>query len=71
MIGTSSGRNLDFLRELGMDEAIEYTTTRIDEVVQDAVVSTVLPLTAVHQAHALSESMHTRGKIVLQIEDYW
>lgn len=137
VIGTSSGHNLDFLRELGVDEAIDYTTTQFEEVVRDAdvvldtiggevlqrcwtvlkpggflvslvevpseetaivhgvrqalatakadaktlteitalvdsgqvkpTVSTVLPLPEVRQAHALNQSMHTRGKIVLQI----
>lgn len=41
MIGTSSGRNPDFLRELGVDEAIDYTTNRFDEVVQDADLALV------------------------------
>jgi NADPH:quinone reductase-like Zn-dependent oxidoreductase len=139
VIGTSSGNNLEFQRQLGVDEAIDYTTTRFEEVVHDAdvvldtiggevqqrswkvlkpggtlvslvempsaetaaahgvrqalatadadegvlariaalidsgqvkpVVSTVLPLTEVRQAHALSETRHTRGKIVLQVQD--
>lgn len=137
VIGTSSEQNLDFQRQLGVDEAIDYTATRFDEVVRDAdvvrdtiggevlercwkvlktggilvslveapseetaqahgvrqafagaaadgktlseiaalvdagqvkpFVSTVLPLAEVAQAHALSQSMHTRGKIVLQV----
>jgi NADPH:quinone reductase-like Zn-dependent oxidoreductase len=139
VIGTSSERNLDFLREIGVDEAIDYNATRFDEVVRDAdlvldtiggevlqrcwvvlkpggmlvsiveapseetaaahgvrqsfasaaadkenlaeiaglvasgkvkpVISTVLPLAEVRQAHSLSQSMHTRGKIVLQVAD--
>lgn len=139
VIGTSSGHNLDFQRQLGVDQPIDYTTTRFEEVVHgvdvlldtvggevlqrswqvlkpggilvsvvempsaetaatygvrpalatadadngvlaqiaaliDAgqvkpVVSTVLPLTEVRQAHTLSESQHTRGKIVLQVQD--
>jgi NADPH:quinone reductase-like Zn-dependent oxidoreductase len=139
VIGTSSGNNLDFQRQLGVDEAIDYTKTRFDEVVHDVdvvldtiggevqqhswkvlkpggmlvslvempseetatahgvrralatadadegvlaqiaalidsgqvkpVVSSVLPLTEVRQAHALSESRHTRGKIVLQVKE--
>jgi NADPH:quinone reductase-like Zn-dependent oxidoreductase len=137
VIGTSSKGNLDFLRELGVDEAIDYNAARFDEVVRDAdvvldtiggevlqrcwvvlkpdgmlvsiveapseetaaahgvrqsfvsavadvkilaeiaglvasgtvkpIVSTVLPLAEVRQAHTLSQSMHTRGKIVLQV----
>lgn len=139
VIGTSKEDNLDFLRQLGVDEAIDYTSTRFEEVVQDAdvvldtiggevlqrcwvvvkpggmlvslveapseetaaeygvrqalatadadagilnelaalidsgkikpVVSTTLPLAEVRQAHTLSQSMHTRGKIVLQVAD--
>jgi NADPH:quinone reductase-like Zn-dependent oxidoreductase len=137
VIGTASRYNLDFLRELGADEVIDYNTTRFEEVVNDVdvvldtlggdvqvrcwpvlkpggmlvsimeppseetaaahgvrhgfigvypdpktmqeiaalveaghikpIVSTVLPLQEARQAHALSESMHTRGKIVLQV----
>jgi NADPH:quinone reductase-like Zn-dependent oxidoreductase len=139
VIGTASGNNLEFLHQLGVDEAIDYTTTRFDEVVRDVdvvldtiggevlercwvvlkpggmlvslveapseetaiaygvrqsfagaqadagiltqiaalvdsgqikpTVSTILPLDEVRQAHELSQSMHTRGKIVLQIVD--
>ncbi|MCX6033286.1 MAG: NADP-dependent oxidoreductase [Chloroflexi bacterium] len=38
VIGTASGRNLDFLRGLGVDEAIDYTTTQFENVVRDADV---------------------------------
>ena len=31
------------------------------------VVSTILPLAEIQQAHALSESLHARGKIILQV----
>jgi NADPH:quinone reductase-like Zn-dependent oxidoreductase len=34
-IGTASARNRDFLRELGVNEIIDYTTTRFEEVVHD------------------------------------
>lgn len=137
VIGTSRAENISFLRELGVDEAIDYTTTQFDEVMRDVdvvldtiggdvlqrcwtvlkpggilvsvveppseetatlhnvrqafasampdpnllaeitaliesgqvkpVVSTVLPLAEARQAHALSESMRTRGKIVFQV----
>jgi NADPH:quinone reductase-like Zn-dependent oxidoreductase len=140
VIGTASGHNLAFLRQLGADEVIDYTTTRFEEVVHgvdvvfdtvsgetkqrswgvikpggilvsiigppspdvaaahgvqqhmvrgilqspararlaeiarmvDAgqlkpIVSTVLPLQEAARAHILSESRHTRGKIVLQV----
>jgi NADPH:quinone reductase-like Zn-dependent oxidoreductase len=43
VIGTASARNRDFLRELGVNETIDYTTTRFEEVVHevDLVLDTV------------------------------
>jgi NADPH:quinone reductase-like Zn-dependent oxidoreductase len=38
VIGTSSGHNIDFLYELGVDETIDYTTTLFEEVVHDVDV---------------------------------
>ena len=38
VIGTSSGYNLDFLRQLGADEAIDYTATPFETVVRDVDV---------------------------------
>ena len=38
VIGTASGRNLDFVRELGADEVIDYTTTAFEDVVHDVDV---------------------------------
>jgi len=38
VIGTASQRNYDFLRELGADEVIDYTTTRFEDVVHDVDV---------------------------------
>jgi len=35
VIATASARNRDFLRELGANEIIDYTTTRFEEVVHD------------------------------------
>lgn len=35
VIGTASQRNLDYLRQLGADQVIDYTTTRFEEVVHD------------------------------------
>jgi len=35
VIGTASARNSDFLRELGANEVIDYTTTRFEQVVHD------------------------------------
>jgi NADPH:quinone reductase-like Zn-dependent oxidoreductase len=137
VIGTASAKNVDFLKKLGVDQVIDYTSTPFEEVVHgvdvvlDCVggdtqqrsyqtlrpggilvslvetpseekaaeygvrvsfpyiqmdskilaeiaslvdsgrvrpeVSTVLPLQEIQQAHALSESLHTRGKIVLNM----
>lgn len=35
VIGTSSGRNSDFVRQLGADEVIDYQSVRFEEVVKD------------------------------------
>jgi len=35
VIGTASGRNQAFLRELGVDEPIDYEKTRFEDVVHD------------------------------------
>lgn len=138
VIGTASAHNLDFLRELGVDEAIDYNVTPFESVVREVdlvldtvggdtqarswgvlkpggmlisvvqppseetaaahsvrqafvtavppagetlrilaalvdsgdikpVVSSVLPLADIQQAHALGEGRHVRGKIVLKV----
>ncbi len=36
--GTASGRNQDFLRDLGVDQPIDYETTRFEDVVHDVDV---------------------------------
>jgi NADPH:quinone reductase-like Zn-dependent oxidoreductase len=38
VIATASTHNLDFARELGADEAVDYTTTRVEVVVRDVDV---------------------------------
>jgi NADPH:quinone reductase-like Zn-dependent oxidoreductase len=38
VIGTASGRNQAFLRELGVDEPIDYEKTRFEDVVHDVDV---------------------------------
>lgn len=38
VIGTASARNEDFLREIGVDEFIDYSMTRFEEVVHDVDV---------------------------------
>jgi NADPH:quinone reductase-like Zn-dependent oxidoreductase len=35
IIGTASARNRDFLRDLGVNKTIDYTTTRFEDVVHD------------------------------------
>lgn len=35
VIGVASGRNADFLRELGVDQFIDYTTTPLEKAAQD------------------------------------
>ena len=137
VIGTASARNADFVKSLGADEVIDYTTTKFEDVVKDAdmvfdliggdtqarsfgvlkpggwlvsvvnppspeesekhgvksammmvqpnaaelkemtalveagklktFVETVVPLSEARQAHNLSQSGRTRGKIVLQV----
>jgi NADPH:quinone reductase-like Zn-dependent oxidoreductase len=137
VIGTASG-NLNLLHELGVDQAIDYSTTPFEEIVRDVdvvldtvggdtqqrswavlkpggilistlqapseeiaaahgvrqmlitsappigavltqvaamidagqirpIVSRILPLEEIRQAHTLIEGRHTRGKIVLQV----
>jgi NADPH:quinone reductase-like Zn-dependent oxidoreductase len=43
VIGTASARNADFLRELGVDEVIDYQTTKFEDVVRnvDVVFDTI------------------------------
>lgn len=137
VFGTASAQNLDYIRDLGVDQAIDYHTTSFEQVVHEvdmvfdtiggevqtqslnvlkpggilvstaappnesqaqqqgvrAVMMTVqpkatqlieianlidqgliqlpaqqiFPLQAVRQAHQLSQSGHTRGKLVLQV----
>lgn len=139
VIGTASARNADFVRELGVDEFIDYQATEFETVVHDVdvvldtiggdtqvrsfdvlrkdgflvsiveppseelavqhgvrskmvgvlpnaaqlseiaalidsgkvkpFVETVLPLSEARQAHEMSQSGRTRGKIVLQVVD--
>jgi len=48
VIGTASERNHDFLKSLGADETIDYTTTKFEDVVHgvDAVLDTITGETA-------------------------
>lgn len=44
VIGTASGRNEEFLRKIGVDEFVNYRTTRFERVVQDVdVVLDIIP----------------------------
>jgi NADPH:quinone reductase-like Zn-dependent oxidoreductase len=38
VIGTASGRNETFLRQLGADQVVDYTTTRFEQVVREVDV---------------------------------
>lgn len=38
VIGTASGRNEDFVKNMGVDEFIDYTSTKFEDVVKDADV---------------------------------
>jgi NADPH:quinone reductase-like Zn-dependent oxidoreductase len=38
VIGTASGRNKAFLRQIGVDQVVDYTTTRFDQVVRQVDV---------------------------------
>jgi NADPH:quinone reductase-like Zn-dependent oxidoreductase len=38
VIGTASGQNQDFLKELGVDQAIDYTVTQFEDAVHDVDV---------------------------------
>lgn len=139
VLGTASTRNQDFLRELGVHEAIDYTAARFEEIARDVdvvldtvsgktrerswavlkaggilvstlppspseeatahgvrgtfifvqpngtqlatiaelidsghvkpAVQTVFPLSEARKAHEMSETGHTRGKIVLKVVD--
>lgn len=55
VVGTASGRNLSLLKELGVDEAIDYTTVRFEEAVRDAdsVLDTVGGENSERGLHAL------------------
>lgn len=50
------------------------TLTEIGELIDRGqlrpIVSTVLPLAEIHQAHEQSENRHVRGKIVLQVNGH-
>lgn len=59
VIGTSSAENLDFLRELGADEVIDYNATRFEDVVHD--VDLVLDLVG-----DMGDSTQTRSWKVLK-----
>ncbi|GAB3617216.1 NADP-dependent oxidoreductase [Okibacterium endophyticum] len=55
VIATASSRNLDWLRELGASEAIDYTSTRFEDVVHD--VDVVIDLIGNAAEHTGSRSL--------------
>lgn len=63
----SHGVRQAFASAMQDTEVLSEIAALIDSGQVKPVVSTVLPLNEVKQAHALSESMHTRGKIVFQV----
>lgn len=66
VIGTASTQNVDFVRSIGADSAIDYTTTRFDEIAKevDFVLDTI-------GGDTLERSMHTLkpgGTVVSVVE---
>jgi NADPH:quinone reductase-like Zn-dependent oxidoreductase len=64
VIGTASKRNHEFLRSLGADETIDYTTTRFEDVVHD--VDVVLDAMA-GQTQTRSWQVLKKGGILVSI----
>src|SRR5882757_2222585 len=116
VFGTASTENQELLRELGVDEPIDYTKQKFEDVARDVdlvldliggetqerswsvlknggvllslvqppsveiaklidsgelklTIDRILPLSEVRRAHELSQSGHTRGKIVLRVKE--
>jgi NADPH:quinone reductase-like Zn-dependent oxidoreductase len=79
VVATASAQNHHYLRELGAQEVIDYTTTDFVRAVRAAHPAGVdagqlavhlertLPLEEARQAHELLEAGHVRGKIILTI----
>lgn len=66
VIGTCSGRNVDFVRSLGADEVIDYTTRMFGEVLRDRKVDVVFD-TVGGDVQRRSFSVITRGGILVSI----
>jgi len=64
VIGTASARNHEYLKSLGCDQAIDYTTTRFEDVVRD--VDMVLD-TMSGETRARSWSVIRKGGILVTI----
>ena len=66
VIGTASGRNLDFVRSLGVDEVIDYTTTKFEEALREKKVDVVFD-TVVGDVQRRSFSVLKRGGVLVSI----
>ena len=67
MIGTASARNERFLRELGIDEFIDYRTTAFESVVRDVdIVLDAIPREADDSIDALAREAMARSWAVLK-----
>ena len=67
VIGTTSARSEDFLRKLGCDEIVDYTTTRFEDVARDVdVVLDIIPRDVSVAANALAEETLERSWSVLK-----
>lgn len=67
VIGTASGRNEEFLRGLGVDEFVNYRTTRFEDVVRDVdVVLDPIPIDVDAASDAAAEETHERSWSVLK-----
>lgn len=67
VIGTASARNADFVREMGADEVIDYTSTRLEDAVQG--VDVILDSLG-EDALAASLKLLKPGGIAVSIVDF-
>ena len=67
VIGTASGRNASFLRGIGADQVVDYTTTRLEEVVAGVdVVLDCVPRDVDAATDAAAEQTLERSRRVLR-----
>ncbi len=62
VIAVASGRNADFLRDLSVDEFIDYTTTPVETVVQD--VDLVVDMVGGKQGDRLTSVLRRGGRLI-------